>query len=429
MSEQNAGLLSELAEAMSGSEIIRLAWEINGRIKNGEKVYNMTIGDFNPTYFPVPETLKEGINRAYQLNHTNYPPAEGIPELRRAVCSHLHKGGFEVKEEELQIAGGARPLVYATFLCTTDPGDKVIFGVPSWNNNYFCDLTRTVPVMIQAGAEDHFLPTSEQIAPHLEGASLLALCSPLNPSGTVFSRDELRKICMLVLSENERRKGKRRPLYLMFDQVYWMLTFGDTEHVHPHGLFPEMKPYTIYIDAISKSFAGTGVRVGWAWGPKFLMDKMKDMLGHIGAWAPRPEQSATAYLFDHVKEVEDYHRWICSELSYRLNALYRGMEELRAEGFPVEAIAPQAALYLSVKFSLLGRRDSKGNSMERAEDIFQFLLNEAGFAALPFRVFGVTGSEEWFRVSVGTISKEDIQHILIALRKALQIFRGASLAI
>jgi len=86
-------------------------------------------------------------------------------------------------------------------------------------------------------------------------------------------------------------------------------------------------------------------------------------------------------------------------------------------------------LYLSVKFSLIGSKDSKGKPILHAEDIFNFLLNEAGFAALPFKVFGASGSEEWFRVSVGTIAKEDIQHILTSLRRALQIFRGASLTI
>jgi len=427
MSEQNSGLLSDLAEAMSGSEIIRLAWEINGRIRNGEKVFNMTIGDFNPAHFPVPDTLKDGISKAYALNQTNYPPSEGIPELRSAVQKYLmHWGGIEVSTDEIQISGGARPLVYSTFLATTNPGDKVIFGVPSWNNNYFCDITRTVPVMIQSGPREHFLPTADLIAPHLSEASLLALCSPLNPSGTVFSKDELEKICRLVLAENESRKGRRRPLYLMFDQVYWMLTFGDTRHVHPVALFPEMKPYTIYIDAISKSFAATGVRVGWAWGPDFLISKMRDLLGHIGAWAPRPEQFATAYLLDHQPEVESYHKWISSELSFRLNGLYEGFEALRRDGFPVEAIAPQAALYLSVKFPMIGSQGSDGSRIDSSEDIFNFLLNKAGFAALPFKVFGASACDEWFRVSVGTIGKEDIQQILISLRRALEVFRGVT---
>jgi aspartate aminotransferase len=426
MSEQYSGLLSELAEAMSGSEIIRLAWEINGRIKNGEKVFNMTIGDFNPRHFPVPEALKKGIQEAYENNQTNYPPAEGIPELREAVHQYLKRwGSFDVPKEEIQISGGARPLVYATFLATTDPGDKVIFGVPSWNNNYFCDLTRTQPVMIHSGASEFFLPTAELIAPHLKDASLLALCSPLNPSGTVFSETELRKICLLVLEENAARKGKRRPLYLMYDQVYWTLTFGETRHVHPVALFPEMKPYTIYIDAISKSFAATGVRVGWAWGPAFLMEKMKDMLGQIGAWAPRPEQYATAYLLSRESEVERYHQWISSELSFRLNKLFNGFEKLRQEGLPIEAIAPQAALYLSVKFPILGLTDAKGKILSEASDIFNFLLNEAGFAALPFKVFGAADCDEWFRVSVGTIGKEDIDQLLLRLRTALLTFRDA----
>ena len=128
----------------------------------------------------------------------------------------------------------------------------------------------------------------------IRNARLLALCSPVNPTGTVFDADTLREICQLVVEENERRSGKDRPLYVLYDQVYWMLTAAGVDHVNPVALVPEIAPYTVAVDAISKAFASTGLRVGWAVGPADIIKPMNDIIGHVGAWAPRPEQVATA---------------------------------------------------------------------------------------------------------------------------------------
>ena len=138
------------------------------------------------------------------------------------------------------------------------------------------------------------MPTAVDIQPHVKGATLLALCSPQNPTGTVFTKKQLEEICDCVLEENARRGENEKPLYVMYDQIYGALLYGENKHVDPVSLRPEMRPFTIYVDGISKSFAATGVRVGWAMGPAFLMDKMKAILSHIGAWSPKPEQMATA---------------------------------------------------------------------------------------------------------------------------------------
>src|ERR1035441_6511029 len=135
--------LSKLAENIIGSEIIKLAAEVNEKIKKGEKIYNLTIGDFNPKIFPIPNELKKEIISAYQNDETNYPPAEGLPELRTAVCHFLKRlHGFDFKTENIVITCGARPIIYAIYKTIVDPGDTVIFPVPSWNNNHYAQLDR-----------------------------------------------------------------------------------------------------------------------------------------------------------------------------------------------------------------------------------------------------------------------------------------------
>jgi aspartate aminotransferase len=293
--------VSKIAENIIGSEIIKLAAEVNEKIKKGEKVYNLTIGDFNPKVFPIPSDLKKAIINAYDEDHTNYPAADGMLELRTAVSKLLkERGDLDYKTDEIVIAGGARPVIYAIFRALVDAGDTVVFPVPSWNNNHYTYLNGAKPVLIETSPENKFMPTAAELKPHIATANILALCSPLNPTGTTFRKKDLEEICDMILAENVKRNAEnKKPLYLMYDQIYWALTHGETVHYNPVSLRPEMKNYTVFVDGISKSLAATGVRVGWSMGPKKIIEKMKSILTHVGAWAPKAEQMATAvYLND-----------------------------------------------------------------------------------------------------------------------------------
>ena len=259
--------VSIMAENLISSEIIKLANEVNEKIKGGAQIYNLTIGDFNPNIFPIPEELKNYIVGAYTENQTNYPPANGLLNLRKAISSYLEtKGNVCYGEDQILISGGGRPLIYAIYQALLDPGDKVIFPVPSWNNNHYCHIVGAQPVLLETKGENNFMPTADEIKPHIKDATLIALCSPLNPTGTAFSKNALIDICNLVLEENLSRGNNKKPCYILFDQIYWQLTFGDTQHYNPVTLVPQIKDFTIFIDGMSKAFAGTGIRVGWGFG-------------------------------------------------------------------------------------------------------------------------------------------------------------------
>jgi aspartate aminotransferase len=253
----------------------------------------------------------------------------------------------------------------------------------------------------------------------MNGASLLALCSPLNPTGTVFSKDQLESICDLVLEENQRRGPDEKPLYVMYDQIYWVLTYGATQHFDPVSLRPEMHPYTIFVDGISKSLAATGVRVGWAFGPRRVIDKMKSILGHVGAWSPKAEQVASAHFLNNTNALNDYLSDFKTEIIGRLNGFYQGIQALKAEGFRVDAIAPTAAIYLTVQFDIKGMIQPDGQRIETTEQITAYLLNQAKLAVVPFSAFGASKSSVWYRLSVGTASMQDVQDSIGSLRSAL----------
>ena len=131
----------------------------------------------------------------------------------------------------------------------------------SWNNNHYCHLTRSRVITVETRPEDNFMPTAKELEPHIKQATLISLCSPLNPTGTCFTEDEMHKICDLVVEENLRRGNDEKPLYVLFDQIYWQLTLGDTKHYNPVVINPAMRDYTIFVDGISKVLAATGVRI------------------------------------------------------------------------------------------------------------------------------------------------------------------------
>lgn len=413
--------VSKMAETLIASEIIKLAGEINEKIKQGEKIYNLTIGDFDPKVFPIPAELEEEIIKAYTNHETNYPPADGMLETRKAVSNFLkEKEGVEYNPAtEILMSAGARPLIYATYQTLVQPGDTVIFPVPSWNNNHYTHLSHAKKIEIMATPENHFMPTAADLKPHLKGAALVALCSPLNPTGTTFSRKDLEEICELIIEENHSRSADEKPLYLMYDQIYWVLTYGDTEHYNPVSLIPEMKNYTIFIDGLSKAFAATGVRVGWSVGPARVIGKMKSILSHLGAWAPKAEQVATAKYLARKEDVDNYLTRFKKEVHDRLDGFYDGFMALKNEGFKVDAIAPQAAIYLTVQFALHGKKKEDGSVLATTKDITKYLLEEARVAIVPFSAFGDDENSSWYRLSVGTCRLEEVSKVIESLRKAL----------
>lgn len=412
--------LSRLAETLIGSEIVRLGNEIAVRVNRGEKIYNYTIGDFDPQIFPIPQELEDAIVDAYRNKQTNYPPGDGILELRQAVASFIKdREGIEYAANEVLIAGGGRPLIYSVFRAIVDAGDKVIYAVPSWNNNHYTHMNGGEHCVIEATVENDFMPTAADIEPHIKGAALLCLCTPQNPTGTTLAKAELEKICDLVLAENASRGADEKKLYLMFDQMYFTLTYGETQHYNPVSLRPEMKQYTVFVDGISKAFSATGVRLGWSLGPAHLIGKMKALLSHIGAWAPMAEQKATAKYLLQKDAVQTYLTSFKQELEDRLWAIYNGFKALKEKGYPVDAVAPQAAIYLTIKIDLKGMQ-AGDKQLENQADVTEYLLSEANLAIVPFYAFGADRTSPWYRLSIGTCKKEEISEMLGMLEAALQ---------
>jgi aspartate aminotransferase len=413
--------LSDLSETLIGSEIVKLGGEIREKIRQGQRIYNFTVGDFDPDIFPIPKELENEIVEAYREHFTNYPAAEGNLDLREAITSFIKEmEGLDYGPNEILVASGGRPLIYAVFRAICDKGDKVIYAVPSWNNNHYTHFVGGQHVEVEAKLENNFMPAADDIRPYVKDATLIALCSPQNPTGTTFRKTELAAICDLILEENKRRGENEKKLYLMYDQMYWHLTYGDIKHYDPVNLRPAMRQYTIYIDAISKVFASTGVRVGWSIGPSTVMTKMKAILTHVGAWAPMAEQKAVAKFLSQREAIKKFLTHFKSEIEQRLREIYNGFMKLKSRGFSVDAIAPEAAIYLTIKIDLAGKTTEDGKLLADQSDVTAYLLNEASLAVVPFYAFGASRDSAWYRLSVGTCKKEEIAEMISRLGEALK---------
>jgi len=409
--------LSSHIQGLVGSQILQIAADVRRLQAGGREICNLTVGDFDPREFAIPRGLHDGIVRALRDGHTNYPPSNGVPELRRAVAEYCARlWGVRYPAESVLIASGARPAIYASYAAAVDPGDVVIYPVPSWNNDHYVYLSRAKGIALATSSDHHFMPTADDLRPQIGAARLVCINTPLNPTGTVMPAASMQAIAELIVEENRRRERTgARPVFLMADLVYGELLFRGATNAHPVALVPECAPWVIALDGISKCLASTGLRVGWVVAHPAVAERMNALIGHVGAWAPKPEQMAVAEFLADTAALDGFLSAMRSRVLERLEALEDGVVELREAGYPVDCVEPQGAMYLSLHLDWFGRK-LDGAPLATNEDIRCAVLDGAGIAMVPFQAFGLAEDTGWFRLSVGAVTVEDIVTMFPRLR-------------
>lgn len=413
--------LSIVARGLQESGILKITRGVRAMLARGEKVVNLTVGDFDPRYFPIPDKLAQGIQDAVARGETNYPTPEGLLVLRQAISDYVARtAGVRYPVDAIVVCSGGRPVLYGAYRAIINPGDKVMFSVPSWQNDAYSWLTGAESIVIEATGETGFQPTAEMFAPHIGEAAMICICSPGNPTGTVMPEKQLADILHAVVAENRNREAQgKRPVFVLHDQMYGALVSEGQKHAYPAAVVPESARYVISADGVSKAYAGTGLRLGWMLIPPALGARVRDLLSQAGAWAPKPEQSGVAAFLADEGAIAEFRKEMDARLAERLDALRDGFQALKNEGLPVDSINPQGAIYFSAQFRLHGQTFD-GRKLVTDEDIRKLLLERAGVAVVPFQAFGVHGETGWFRLSVGSVSMEEIHELFPRLRALLR---------
>lgn len=413
--------LSELVTTLPPSAILGIAKDIRARVESGADVVDLSVGDFDPSYFPIPEKLLHGVQHALASGATNYPPPPGILALRQAVSHYVERAcGVRYPIESILIASGGRPILYGAYRTVVSAGDSVVYSVPSWQNEAYICLSQANAIVLEAKSANGFQPTLDEIAAHIRSARLISLCSPGNPTGTVMAPEMLRSILEAVVEENNRRlrAGTQRPLFVLYDQIYGSLRVSGDRHRYPAALVPESAPYVMSMDGVSKAFASTGLRVGWLLAAPAIARKMGELVSHVGAWAPHAEQVGVAEFLEDDDAVGHYREEMDRKIRERLDAVYNGFTAMREEGLPVDCIYPEGAIYVSVQFRLRGKRIG-GRTIEDNEMIRSLLLDKAGLGLIPFQAFGLKDESGWMRLSVGAVSMQQIRDVFPRVRTLL----------
>jgi aspartate aminotransferase len=396
--------LSFVGNNIVGSEIIKISQQIK-EVSKTRPVQNFSIGDFNPKINPIPEKLKEYIVESYNDDLTNYPMSPGELDLRISVSNYIKKTkGIEYTEEEILIGCGVRPLIYTIFKTIVDSEDTVMYPVPSWNNNHYSFLHSAIKIPIECNPENSFFPTFEDVKGKLENTRLLCLCSPQNPTGRVIDKDTLKQICDEIVRIN---KEKTKKTYLFFDQIYSDLVPNGL-FTHPLDVCPEIRDYLICVDGISKSLCATGVRVGWVFGPKNIISKMTEIFSHIGAWSPKPEQTAVAKYLNDYELISEFITNKVNQYSEISNKICEKLEELKQRKFRIDYQKPEGGIYISI---YLG----ESQFFTTVENYVQFLIKNCGVGLVPFEYFGSTDNNGWFRMSIGGIDINNIDEVTKSL--------------
>jgi len=412
--------LSVTARGLQESGILKITRHVRGMIARGEKVINLTVGDFDPRYFPIPKKLAEEIQAAIGRGETNYPTPEGMLPLRQAISDYVFRtAGVRYPVEAIVVCSGGRPVLYGAYRALINPGDKVLYSVPSWQNDSYSRLSGGESIEIEGTAENGFQPTLEQLAPHFPDAAMLCLCSPGNPTGTVMTAEQLTEILRAVVAENRKREAAgKRPLFVLHDQMYGALVTKGQTHTYPAAVVPESARYVISADGVSKAYAGTGLRIGWMLVPPAIGARIRDLLSHAGAWAPRAEQFAVAKFLNDPEAIAEFRKEMDARLAERLSAMFEGFSCMKSDGYPVDSINPQGAIYFSACFRIHGR-SFNGKKLETDDEIRVLLLEQAGVAVVPFQAFGIRADTGWFRLSAGSVSMEEIEEMFPRLRGLL----------
>lgn len=343
--------------------------------------------------FDTPENIKAAGIAAIKANQTRYTPAAGLLSLREAVCTRMKEDlGLDYKPSQVVVASGAKHSVYAAIMVCCDPGDEVIIAAPYWlSYSEMVRMSGAVPVEVFASKEQHFKITAEQLeAAITPKTKMFMLNSPSNPTGMVYTREELEALAAVC---------EKHGIYVLADDIYYKLVYDGIVYTSIASISPAMKEQCIVVNGVSKTYAMTGWRVGYTLSNETVAKAMSSYLSHATGAPATPAQYAAVEALTGPQESVEIMR---QEFEKRRNHLVERMNKI--EG--VSCLKPQGAFYVMMDMSGFVGKEMYGHVIENDVDFAQLFLEKGGVATVPTTAFAAPNYLRWsYATSLEQIDK------------------------
>lgn len=390
--------LSNRLNRLAPSATLAMSQKSSEMKAQGIDVINMSVGepDFN-----TPDHIKEAAKKAIDENYSRYSPVPGYPELRKAIVAKLkNENGLEYGINEILVSNGAKQSVCNTVMALCNDGDEVIIPAPYWvSYPQMAKLAGAVPVIVNAGFEQNFKMTPEQLEAAITPKTrMLILCSPSNPTGSVYSQEELDALAKVILSHEE--------LYVLADEIYEHINY-----VGKHASIAKaegMRERTIIVNGVSKAYAMTGWRIGYIAAPEWIVKGCNKLQGQYtsGPCSVSQKAAEAAYTMDQT----------CVETMRQAFQRRRDLIVELAKDIPgLEVNVPQGAFYLFPKCSSFYGKACGDKVINNSTDLAMFLLEEGHVATVGGDAFG---DPECFRMSYAT-SDDNIREAMKRIKETL----------
>lgn len=394
--------LSERLNRLSPSETLAMSQK-SGELKaQGIDIINMSVGepDFN-----TPDHIKEAAKKAVDDNYSRYSPVAGYPELRNAIVNKLkNENGLEFSAAQISCANGAKQSVCNTIMALVDCGDEVIIPAPYWvSYPEMVKMADGTPVIVTAGIEQDFKITPAQLeAAITPKTKLLILCSPSNPTGSVYSKEELEGLANVL--------AKHPQVYVIADEIYEHINYiGKHESI---AQFEEIRDRVVIVNGVSKAYAMTGWRIGFIAGPEWIVKGVNKLQGQYTSGPCSVSQKAAEAAYTGTQEpVEEMRK----AFERRRDLIVKLAKEI--PGFEVNV--PQGAFYLFPKCSSYFGKSNGDHKIESAADLAMYLLEVGHVACVGGGAFG---APECIRMSYAT-SDENIIEAMRRIKEALALLK------
>ncbi len=364
----------------------------------GVDVINMSVGepDFN-----TPDSIKEAAKKAVDDNWSRYSPVPGYPTLRKAIVEKLKReNGLTFTEAQISVSNGAKQAVCNAIMALVNPGDEVIVPAPYWvSYPEMVKLADGTPVIVSAGIEQNFKITGAQLqAAITPKTKMLILCSPSNPTGSVYTKAELKELADVL--------AKYPDVYVVADEIYEHISYvGAHESI---AQFPEIRERVIIVNGVSKAYAMTGWRIGYLAAAEWIVKGCNKLQGQYTSGPCSVSQMAALEAYNGSQEAVESMR---QAFQRRRDLIVKLAKDIPG----LEVNVPEGAFYLFPKCSSYYGKSYNGQTINNSDDLAMYLLTEAHVATVGGGSFG---SPECFRMSYAT-SDENITEAIRRIKEAL----------